>query len=119
MSGAFNIFVYGTLRRGGNAESVLEGAERLGAATVQGFLYDTDNGFPALVLGGGGRVHGEIWRCASPLLWRLDEYEGIDDGLFRRVGVRIGDLACWTYVAGPRLSRLLTPDRRVASGAWK
>lgn len=118
MSGYFHLFVYGTLRRGGEAAAALEGAVRLAPATVAGGLYHTDDGYPALMLAGAGEVHGEVWRCPAPLLARLDEHEGVADGHFRRVGVQVRDWPCWTYVAGPRLARLLTPDRRIASGVW-
>ncbi len=118
MSGHFHLFVYGTLRSGGEAAKVLEGAELIAPASAPGGLYDTGNGYPALVLAGGGKVHGEVWRCPAALLPRLDEHEGVDERLFRRVGVEVRDWPCWTYVAGPRLARLLTPDRRIPSGVW-
>ncbi len=118
MSGHFHLFVYGTLRSGGEAATVLEGADLIARASVPGGLYDTGNGYPALVLAGGGKVHGEVWRCPAGLLPGLDEYEGVGERLFRRVGVEVRDWPCWTYVAGPRLARLLTPDRRIASGVW-
>ncbi len=118
MSGHFHLFVYGTLRRGGEAASVLEGAELIAPAAVAGGLYDTGHGYPALVLAGGGKVLGEVWRCPAPLLPRLDEYEGVEERLFRRVGVEVRDWPCWAYVAGPKLARLLTADRRIPSGTW-
>ncbi len=118
MSGHFHLFVYGTLHSGGEAAAALKGAELIAPATVSGALYDTGSGYPALVLAGGGKVHGEVWRCPSALLPRLDVYEGVDERLFRRVAVEVRDWPCWTYVAGPRLVRLLTPDRRIPSGAW-
>ncbi len=118
MSGHFHLFVYGTLRSGGEAAKVLEGAELIAPASVPGGLYDTGNGYPALVLAGGGKVHGEVWRCPSSLLRALDEHEGVDEGLFRRVGVQVRERACWTYVAGPALARQLTPERRIPSGSW-
>ncbi len=118
MSGHCHLFVYGTLRCGGEAAALLEGARRIAPATVSGALFDSGSGYPALMLAGGGKVHGEVWRCPSALLRRLDEYEGVEDGLFRRVAIEVRDWACWTYVAGPKLARLLTPDRRIASGVW-
>jgi gamma-glutamylcyclotransferase (GGCT)/AIG2-like uncharacterized protein YtfP len=122
VSGGFNLFAYGTLRRGGAAEDVLHGCEWLGEATVAGVLYDIDGRFPALLLYGEALVHGELWRCPAALLPELDAYEGVADGLFRRVGVEVtaGDeaVACWTYAAGPALSRKLVSERRVAWGRW-
>lgn len=114
----FHLFTYGTLRRGGSATDLLEGCELVATTTVGGTLFDIDGEYPALVLAGLGRVEGEVWRCPTSLLPRLDEYEGVADGLFRRVGVRAGEWACWTYVAGPRLAGRLTPDRRLESSRW-
>lgn len=118
MRDCFHLFVYGTLRDGGPAAELLLGAEPVGPAVVAGTLYDIEGRFPALVLAGGGRVHGELWRCPVELLKKLDEYEGVDEGLFRRIGVRVGEQACWTYVAGPKLARLLAPATRIHSGTW-
>lgn len=114
----FHLFTYGTLQRGQEGTKLMEGCERIGPATVAGSLYDIDGEYPALVLAGKGRVEGEIWRCPSEALARLDEYEGVRQGLFRRVATEAGGLACWVYVAGPKLARRLTPRRRIKSGRW-
>lgn len=113
MKREFHIFVYGSLRSDGPDASLLGQATLVGNADVPGTLYATEQGYPALVLGGSGRVSGEIWRCPVPLLWRLDEFEGVGVGLFRRVALSIDGIPCWTYVGGPRLSRQLTPERRL------
>ncbi|HUF51379.1 MAG TPA: gamma-glutamylcyclotransferase family protein [Longimicrobiales bacterium] len=119
---SFNLFVYGTLRAGGPADDILTGCEQLGRATVGGTLYDIDGRFPALVLYGNAPVQGEIWRCPAELLARLDAYEDTGSGLFRRIATHVtfdgGTLPCWLYTAGPALSRLLTPERRMADGDW-
>ncbi len=118
----FNLFVYGTLKSGGSAAQRLQDCQHLGPGQVGGILYDIDAEYPALVLYGTQPVAGELWRCPWQLLARLDAYEGVSTGLFRRVGVQVkqhggNTLPCWTYVAGPKLSRKLTPSRRTA--AWK
>ncbi|MBI4408922.1 MAG: gamma-glutamylcyclotransferase [Gemmatimonadetes bacterium] len=113
-----HVFVYGTLRSGSRTAELLRGCTRLRAASVRGTLYEVDRSYPALVLAGGDVIHGEIWSCRPEQLGALDDYERVAEGLFRRVGVRVGDVACWTYVAGPKLARLLTPRRRIASGVW-
>lgn len=114
---AFHLFVYGTLRSDRSNSTVLEGCERLKHATVPGTLYDLGE-HPALILYGTTPVRGEIWRCPIDLLWHLDEFEGVADGLFRRVGIEVAGLACWTYVAGHALAHRLTGDRRIAGGDW-
>lgn len=118
MKDEFLLFAYGTLQSRGNAAEVLQGCPVLTTASVAGSLYDIDGEYPALVLGGSGRVHGEIRSCPPSLLLRLDEHEGVGQRLFRRVGVQIGDYSCWTYVAGPKLARKLLPARRVLNGVW-
>lgn len=114
----FHLFTYGTLRRGGDGAALLEGCEPVGPATITGTLYDIDGEYPALVLAGTGRVQGEIWRCPARVLARLDAYEAVADGLFRRVAAVVDGVACWIYVAGPKLARRLTPRRRIESGRW-
>jgi gamma-glutamylcyclotransferase (GGCT)/AIG2-like uncharacterized protein YtfP len=86
-------------------------------------LYDIDGRFPALLLYGNAPVQGDVWRCPADRLLRLDDYEGVDDGLFVRRAVEVvtdrGMLPCWVYTAGPALARKLLPDWRIASGAWR
>lgn len=114
MNAEFQLFVYGPFPGGGSAPGAPSGSP----AVITGTLYDTGDGYPALVLAGSGRVQGEILRYAVTLLARLDELAGVDRRLLRRVGLRVGERACWTYVAGPALARRLTADRRIAPGAW-
>ncbi len=114
----FHLFTYGTLRSGGGAADLLEGCEPVGTATVAGTLYTVDDVYPALVLSGPGRVEGEVWRCPAAALERLDAYEGVAEGLFRRVGLRVGEWACWAYVAGPKLATRLVPAHRMERGRW-
>ncbi|HUH11595.1 MAG TPA: gamma-glutamylcyclotransferase family protein [Longimicrobiales bacterium] len=125
----FHLFVYGTLRDGArdvppgvagapDTSAVMAGAERVGSGNVEGTLYDIRGEYPALLLGGEGRVRGEIWRCPVDRLGALDRHEGVAAGLFRRVAVRVSGQACWTYVAGPRLGEWLSPGTRIASGDW-
>lgn len=108
----FHLFSYGTLMEGAEGSRLLAGCERVGTGAVRGTLFDTGP-YPALLLAGADRVEGEIWRCPAELLPRLDQYEGVADGLFRRVGHRVADHACWVYVAGPALGPRLTPGSRV------
>ncbi|MEX2283070.1 MAG: gamma-glutamylcyclotransferase family protein, partial [Gemmatimonadota bacterium] len=81
MSDTFQLFVYGTLQTGGRAAHVLSGCELLGTGQVGGILYDIDGEFPALVVYGNAPVPGEVWRCPSEWLSKLDEYEDTASGL--------------------------------------
>jgi gamma-glutamylcyclotransferase (GGCT)/AIG2-like uncharacterized protein YtfP len=109
----FHLFAYGTLRDRGSSSSLLRDCVQIGPASVGGVLYDVDGEYPALVLYGTNPVAGEVWRCPNELLASLDTYEGVDAGLFRRVGVDVDGTPCWTYVAGPKLTRKLTPAQRI------
>lgn len=115
----FHLFLYGTLLNGNGASALMTGCTRLCDAIVSGTLYDIDGAFPALMPYGQTPVAGEILYCSDVgVLQRLDAYEGVAQGLFRRIGMEIQGHACWVYVAGPALARKLTPDRRVTGGRW-
>ncbi len=82
----FDLFVYGTLKRGGRAHGLLRGQEFLGAArTVPGYRLYNSGSFPCLKAdpAGTGQVQGERWRVDAVTLRRLDEFEGVPY-LFRR-----------------------------------
>lgn len=114
----FHLFTYGTLAGGdGAASPLLADCERVGDAAVRGTLYDAGP-YPALLLSGNEPVAGEIWRCPAEVLPRLDRYEAVEEGLFRRVGLRVEGTPCWAYVAGPRLGIRLTHRSRIRSGRW-
>lgn len=109
----FHLFAYGTLRRGAASAHLLDGCTHVRAASVAGTLYDIDGEYTALMLYGETPVDGDVWHVPdSARLYELDVYEGVGDGLFRRIGIEIDDLACWAYVAGPALAHRLTPERR-------
>lgn len=81
------LFIYGTLKRGCSNHAHLAGQQFVGPArTVPGFsLYDI-GGYPAIVADAGDRggVAGEVWRVDAAALARLDRFEGLHEGLYRR-----------------------------------
>ena len=82
------VFVYGTLKRGGENHRFIARQEFLGEATTlaQYRLYQLD-GYPGLVEvapGSGVAVRGEIWEVDDDCLRRLDLLEGLHVGLYRR-----------------------------------
>jgi gamma-glutamylcyclotransferase (GGCT)/AIG2-like uncharacterized protein YtfP len=117
-SGHFHLFVYGTLRASGESHEQIADCVFVRAAYVLGTLYDIDGLHPALMLYGHTRIDGEIWLCPADRLLALDNFEGVERGLFRRVAVSIEDTPCWTYVAGPALAHRLTPAQRLDHGSW-
>ncbi len=113
-----HLFVYGTLREGGEAAGLLRGCVLVGPGTVRGRLHDL-GAYPALVpAAGDGVVRGEVWRCPVEVLARLDAYEGVAEGLFRRTRVEAAGVECWVYVAGPALEPGLARRRRIGTGDW-
>ena len=118
-----HVFVYGTLRRG-EANDINELQPRpqfIGQASVEGSLYPL-GWYPGLVLGGPGRVVGEVYAVAADLETRLDEIEGllpepsgeyIKQSLVLEVGGQ--SLECFLYEIAPALVSHLVP---MAEGDW-
>ena len=114
------LFVYGTLMTGGERAELLRGLERR-IGSVRGTLFDLPAGYPALVLDGTGRVHGEVVEAPDArLLALLDLYEGVADGLYDRVSVdaKVGlrTERAWTYVLDAARAR---NGRIVRGGRWR
>ena len=91
------LFVYGTLKRGDVRAYLLDNQTFIGEATTQPVyrLFNTGD-YPALVeaaaLGMTGRaIVGELWRVDALCLARLDEEEGVDEGLYRRVAIEMSE----------------------------
>ncbi len=86
------IFVYGTLKRGCRNHHHLAGQKFVGAArTVAGFTLFDLGGYPGLVpqAADPNGVGGEIWSVDAEALRRLDAFEGVHEGLYRRAPVAL------------------------------
>jgi gamma-glutamylaminecyclotransferase len=81
------LFLYGTLKRGCSNHGQMAGQTFVGPArTVPGFrLYDL-GGYPGIVPQADDRegVEGEVWSVNDEGLLRLDRFEGVHEGLYRR-----------------------------------
>lgn len=81
------LFVYGTLKRGCSNHTYLADQTFVGLArTPPGFrLYDL-GGYPGIapVTDDRNGVIGEIWSVDDDALERLDRFEGVHEGLYRR-----------------------------------
>jgi gamma-glutamylcyclotransferase (GGCT)/AIG2-like uncharacterized protein YtfP len=120
-----NVFVYGTLRRGGrNDINRLDPAPRyVGMGEVKGTLYHID-WYPGLVLGGEEAITivGEVYEIAPELEALLDRIEAIVPGeaseFFKRelaVDVEGRQVHCLVYEVNP----VRVPGRRVIGhGDW-
>lgn len=113
------LFVYGTLLSEGSQAAMLGSRARRGA-WVRGTLWGLPAGYPALALEGEGRVHGELVDDVGPLLSLLDHYEGVDEGLYRRVEVvanaALRRVPAWAYVMTDPLAH---GGRVLPSGRWR
>ena len=106
---ALPLFVYGTLMPGHLRWAVLEPhAVSWRPAAVEGHLYDTGQGWPAAVFTPGeDLVRG--WAVdldpavVDVVMAHLDEVEGVEHGLFRRVEVTLlGGEPVVSYELGTR-----------------
>lgn len=81
------LFVYGTLKRGCSNHHHLAGQAFVGTArTVAGYRLFNLGGYPGIAVVTGDRtgVAGEVWSVDVDALARLDAFEGVHEGLYRR-----------------------------------
>lgn len=125
------VFVYGTLRRGDVRDiNLLKPTPRFVAhASVGGTMYHL-GGYPGIVLGGEGRIQGEVYEVGAELERVLDEIEEVwpqQTGEYSKCEVVVqlepardasnlaGGLRCFLYeIAHDRIVGKLL----IASGDW-
>ena len=86
------VFVYGTLKHGGTNHAFLAGQKFLGPVRTQpGFTLYSLGDYPGMVRAPGDTagVAGELWAVDDACLKQLDELEGVADGLYERVPLRL------------------------------
>lgn len=119
------IFVYGTLRKHGPHHRLLSKAECVSSQCwTDGALFDTGNGYPAMVPHGNGRVYGELYRVTDQQLRELDVLEGYEGpgrpNLYERVEQPVctdkGEVQAYVYVFQNRNKSDLD---FIQSGDWK
>lgn len=113
------IFVYGSLRRGGeNAmSSTFPNSNLVGSATVSGSLYDL-GAYPGLLLNNSSsKVIGEAYEVDDELLKELDDFEAPSDYRRKQVEITLGadTRLGWTYEPNPELCR---GRALITSGDW-
>jgi gamma-glutamylcyclotransferase (GGCT)/AIG2-like uncharacterized protein YtfP len=115
------IFVYGTLKRGCRNHHHLAGQKFVGAArTVPGYTLFDLGGYPGLVAKAADRagVTGEIWSVDAEALRRLDAFEGVPEGLYRRAPIALqaphADTQADAYYALHRMD-----GRREVGAEWR
>jgi len=87
-----NIFVYGTLKRGGSNHRRMAGQQFVAAAHTKPIyrIYAIGD-YPAMVDApqDGCSIEGEIWAVDNECLARLDRLEGLNEGLYKRVPIQL------------------------------
>ena len=86
------IFVYGTLKRGHRSNHFLAGQRFLGAArTTSGYTLYSMGDYPGMVRSTDVRHHvvGEVWEVDAVCLGKLNELEGLSEGLYERASVQL------------------------------
>jgi gamma-glutamylcyclotransferase (GGCT)/AIG2-like uncharacterized protein YtfP len=118
-----HVFVYGTLRRSGRNDIARYRPQPLclGEASIAGTLYDL-GAYPGVVLGGAGRVKGEVYVVEPSVEAALDVLEEVADDdsgeyIKRRVRVEVGGkpVDCLVYEIHP--SRI-AGRRVIGGGDW-
>jgi len=111
---AHTCFVYGTLTDPARVEAVVGPADaaQLASARLDG-LHRVDGDYPTLAP--GGSVEGCLLAIDDPALDAIDEYEGVDDGLYRRVSVPLDAPAGYPDRAALYVG---DPDRLGAEATW-
>lgn len=113
------LFVYGTLKRRGANHGHLAGQKFVGEAhTVPGYTLYALGDYPGLTAEAADRqgVKGELWLVDDATLARLDEFEGVPEGLYRRESIPLipphARVRAETYVyARPLIGRPRLGDR--------
>ena len=83
------LFVYGTLRRGGDNHAKLAGARYISSArTVAGYELVDMGGYPAVLEHGCDAIVGELYEIDDALSKRLDAFEEVPT-LYERKRVRL------------------------------
>ena len=126
-----HVFVYGTLRRGDvrDINHLQPAPVFVGMASVQGVLYDLGS-YPGLLLGGEGRVTGEVYAISAELEQQLDTIEEVwpqPTGEYNKREVEVqlrqsgaqaepAGMVCLVYEINPARTRACPVIR---SGDWR
>ncbi|MGG0722341.1 gamma-glutamylcyclotransferase family protein [Bacillus mycoides] len=71
-----HVFVYGTLRKEQTNAHYMQGATCIAdGAWTYGKLFDTNEGYPAMICSNEEKVYGEVYEVNSDVLQKLDELE--------------------------------------------
>ena len=109
----YKVFVYGTLRRGEGNHMLLQNSDYLGEDSIQGSMFNVGY-YPAVILGNGGIVEGELYEVEDPTLNSLDALEGVPHLYTRETVVTDGGEEVYTYQWASEVGDM----DQIVSGNW-
>jgi gamma-glutamylaminecyclotransferase len=115
------VFVYGTLKRGGDNHHYIAYQQFLGEArTSPGYTLYSLGDYPGMVRAAQDTagVTGELWAVDDSCLQQLDFLEGVNQGLYERVPIKLAaptdEQPVETY-----LYRLTITGRKALGSTWE
>ncbi|HDR8183928.1 TPA: gamma-glutamylcyclotransferase [Bacillus thuringiensis] len=118
-----HVFVYGTLRKEQTNAHFMQGAICIAdGAWTYGKLFDTNEGYPAMICSNEGKVYGEVYEVNGVVLQKLDELEeytgNAESDLYDRIieTVYLGDREIRAFVYVAQDIRML--KKVIISGDW-
>ncbi|WP_439022466.1 gamma-glutamylcyclotransferase family protein [Bacillus thuringiensis] len=117
------VFVYGTLRRGETNAHYMQGATCIAdGAWTYGKLFDTNEGYPAMIYSNEDKVYGEVYEVNKAVLQKLDELEeytgNAESDLYDRITetIYLGDREMRAFVYVAQDKEML--KKVIISGDW-
>ncbi|MBO1625616.1 gamma-glutamylcyclotransferase family protein [Bacillus arachidis] len=117
------VFVYGTLRKQQSNAHYLHRATCIAEeAWTHGKLFDTNEGYPAMIRSKEDKVYGEVYEVDDEILKKLDELEvytgNPEQDLYDRIiqTIYFGDYNRDAYVYVVQNDEML--QRLISSGDW-
>ncbi|MCI0764963.1 gamma-glutamylcyclotransferase family protein [Bacillus sp. TL12] len=117
------VFVYGTLRKQQENAHYLHGATSISEeAWTYGKLFDTNEGYPAMICTKEDKVYGEMYEVDDEILKKLDELEeytgNTETDLYDRITQTIyfADKEMHAYVYTAQNKKML--QKPITSGDW-
>lgn len=114
-----HVFVYGTLKKGFRAYSLLKGSYFLGKGLTEPGYSMVSLGFPMVLPSkdNGHRVQGEVYSVTDLTMGQLDRYEGYPN-LYTRdmVDIELNSghkVSAWMYVGGEGYHHSMTKREHV------
>ena len=114
-----NLFVYGTLKKGGKNHFFLKGAKFIRYAILEGYsIYDINHGFPLMFEDPEGKVYGEIYEIGSNTLSCIDALES-EGKFYERVNDRKLDYSFYVTLDKDKFNENYYTLNKIKDGFWK